>query len=186
MHVHTNDCGHANFELPSSHSVPLMPSGPTIRQIFQAAGLTPHGPVRWLDGVDERRPGVYAVAIVPDPDDHCPPVGIAYLPDEIRVRWTKHPLIYIGRTKLPLSRRINEFYRHVHGARSPHRGGQDVKLLKCSLWVYWCPTNSWAEGEDKMIEYFRNQVGPMPFANRVRSARVNNNSRFNSGRPQAQ
>ena len=150
-----------------------MRSDLTVRKVFQAVGLTPHGPVRWLDRVEESRPGVYHVALVPGPDDPCPPVDVAYLADEIRIRWNNHPLVHVGRTIRSLSRRISEFYRHVHGAPRPHLGGQDVKLLQCSLWIYWCPTKRWAEAEDEMIEYFRTKVCRIPFANRVRSARVN-------------
>jgi hypothetical protein len=36
--------------------------------------------------------------------------------------------------------------------------GQDVKLLTCPLWVFWCPTDNPAQAEDKMIEAFKNRV----------------------------
>jgi hypothetical protein len=91
------------------------------------------------------------------------------LPIEIAARWiSSQPVIYIGRTRRPLSRRINEFYRHIHGNRSPHRGGQDVKLLECPRWVYWSPVDAADIAEHKMIETFIEKVGSFPFANRMR------------------
>lgn len=44
---------------------PSVPS--TVSSIFAAAGLKPHGVVRWGHAVLERRPGVYAVALSDDP-----------------------------------------------------------------------------------------------------------------------
>jgi hypothetical protein len=119
-----------------------------VRDVFQAAGLEPCGPASWGEPVPERGPGVYVVVA----DDQ---------------------IIYIGRSGRPLRRRLREFYRHRHGARSPHRGGQAVLLLKCPLVVYWAATADYAAAENCMIEFFKSQVGELPYANRVRSARIN-------------
>lgn len=150
-----------------------MYTGITVTEIFGAAGLWTCGPVDWKEPIRESGPGVYVVAICPCADDVCPSVDVSYLQTDTAARWVPfQAIIYIGRTKRPLSGRIGQFYRHVHGDRSPHRGGQDVILLQCPRWVYWSPTEEWANAEKKMIEYFKTKVGQFPFANRIRSARV--------------
>jgi len=121
----------------------------TVRDVFQAAQLEPCGPVCWGEPVPARSTGVYVV--------------VAIEPFE---------LVYIGRSRRPLRRRLREFYRHRYAASSPHRGGQAVLLLKCPLVVYWAATTDYAAAENSMIEYFRSQVGKFPDANRVRSARI--------------
>ena len=145
----------------------------TVRALFNAADLKPCGPVAWGQAIVEKKPGVYVIAVVAEADKSCEHIDVSYLPNVVAKRWiSSQPVIYVGRTKRSLSRRINEFYRHVHGRKSPHRGGQDVKLLKCDLWVYWCPAECVAVVEQKMIEAFRVIAGSLPFANRVRAARV--------------
>ena len=147
----------------------------TVTELFKAAGLQPHGPVRWGEIVREQKPGVYVVAVVGGSENDCGLIGAPYLNGPAAKRWiASQPVIYIGRTRRALTRRIGEFYRHVYGKKSPHRGGQDVKLLKCSRWIYWSPTAHPAIAEHKMIERFRSEVGRFPFANRVRSARARN------------
>jgi hypothetical protein len=150
----------------------------TVRTLFNAAGLEPYGPVAWGKAVEEKRPGVYVIAIVAEADGSCDCIDVSYLPGVVAKRWIpSQPVIYIGRTKRALSRRIKEFYHHVHGHKSPHRGGQDVKLLKCERWVYWCRVECVAVAEQKMIEAFKATAESFPFANRVRAARVNNNQK---------
>jgi hypothetical protein len=122
----------------------------TVAEIFKAAALTPHGPVQWQNRVFENRSGVYAVVIVSGADDNCDLINVDYLPDVARVRWVPgQPVVYIGRTRRPLSRRITEFYRHIHGNPRPHRGGQDVLLLNCPRWLYWSPTENPVLAEHK-------------------------------------
>jgi hypothetical protein len=148
----------------------------TITELFNAAGLYPCGPVQWnvVDALTETSAGVYVVGLVSQPDQACNAWETPHFDDEIVTnRWNRgQPAIYIGRTSRSLRRRLTEFYRHQHGQARPHRGGQDVKLLTCALWVYWAATSDPAIAEDKMIEHFRSKVGRLPFANRVRSARV--------------
>jgi len=83
-----------------------------------------------------------------------------------------HEIVYIGRTRRSLRKRLREFCRHRYGDKSPHRGGQEVLLHKCPLLVYWAPTADYAAAENSMIEYFKARTGGLPYANRVRSARV--------------
>jgi hypothetical protein len=146
--------------------------GITVTDLFAAAGLMPCGPVPWGTVVPERQPGVYVVAAVAGRNDDCDGIDVPYLKAEVAARWNpSQPVIYIGRTRRSLLRRIREFNKHVHGEQRPHRGGQDAKLLTCPLWVFWSPTDEAAAAEDKMIERFKKEVGRLPFANRVRSAR---------------
>jgi len=108
----------------------------------------------------------YVVAVVGDPKSNCD-VKANYLKKAERQRWVpSEPVIYIGQTTRPLSRRIREFYRHQYGKRSPHSGGQAVKLLKCQMWVYWSPANDPLDAELLMLCAFRKKVGRLPFANR--------------------
>ena len=155
-----------------------MPLALTVTELFKAAKLRVCGPVPWGKKVPENKPGVYVIAVVSRPRSHCGSRKISYLPADIVVRWIpRQPVIYIGRTRRSLSRRVSRFYRHVYGKRSPLRRGQAVKLLKCGLWVYWSPSDNPFVAEDKMIERFREKVGSLPFANRMRSARVRVRSR---------
>jgi hypothetical protein len=150
----------------------------TVHEVFRAAGLKASGPVRWGEIVPEKQAGVYIVAAVEDPDEGCGAIDVSYLKDQIAERWIpSEPVIYIGRSRRPLSLRIREFNKHIHGAKSPHQGGQDAKLLRCPLWVFWSPTQHAAIAEDKMIERFKSEVGRLPFANRVRSAQAKKTSR---------
>lgn len=144
-------------------------SAPTVMQVFGEAGLRPLGPVLWGERIAESAPGIYVVALVSDPNGRCDPVDVAYLSESELARWLhRQPVIYIGRTRRALARRLQEFYRHKHGKPSPHRGGQAVKLLTCQLWVFWSPTNDPVQAERDMIAEFRNQTGRLPFANRRR------------------
>jgi hypothetical protein len=81
-------------------------------------------------------------------------------------------VVYVGRTRRALRKRLREFYRHRYGDKRPHRGGQAILLLTRPLLVYWAATNDWEAAEDTMIEHFRSAAGRLPFGNRVRSARL--------------
>lgn len=146
-----------------------LPASPaiTVKELFGVAGLPAFGPVLWGNSVPEKRPGVYVVAAVANPDERVSPVVPRDLPPMVASRWLpRQPVLYIGQTSRSLKARINEFYRHIHGARSPHKGGQDVKLLRnCRLSVYWSPTEHAAEAEKKMIEEFVVTTSRLPFGN---------------------
>jgi len=147
----------------------------TVGELFRAAGLTTHGPVSWNEDATEKRAGIYVIALASRPDETCDKISMPRFEDAgVLRRWNLgQTVVYIGRTKRSLRKRIHEFYKHRHGDPRPHKGGQDVKLLSLPLWVYWCPTDDCARAEEKMIDFFRGEVGRLPFANRVRSARVN-------------
>lgn len=141
----------------------------TILQLFGAAGLAPRGPVAWSTLPAETASGVYVISLLVDAEGHGNLPHAEYLSETERQRWLAgQPIVYIGRTRRPLDRRIREFYRHQHGKTAPHRGGQAVKLLTCDLWVFWCPTDEPTRAEHEMIEAFRSHTGRLPFANRRR------------------
>ena len=143
----------------------------TVAEIFKSVNLAPCGPVPWQTKISERNAGVYVVALVNDPilagqwhADYLPPPELErWLPNE--------PIVYIGMTRCRkgLAKRILDFYRHKYGNRSPHRGGQAVKLLNCALWVYWSPLLDALGCERRMLAAFEERAGRQPFANRLRS-----------------
>jgi hypothetical protein len=143
----------------------------TPRELFEAVGLVPCGPALWREKVSEKRPGVYVVARVSWADKVGAPIKAEdvlgeehaahrklWLPDQV--------VVYVGKTKRPLRRRVGEFYRQKWGRSAPHRGGQNVLLLACPLWVYWATTADPEAAETDMIRYFKERVGVWPFGNR--------------------
>ncbi len=93
-------------------------------------------------------PGVYVVAINSDPEWQSGLPVPEELPPKFRGRWlADQPILYIGKAGGPgfksvLGKRLGQFYRHCHGRRSPHSGGQYVKLLTLPLWVFWAATEN--------------------------------------------
>ncbi len=98
-----------------------------------------------------------------------------WLPDE--------SILYIGKAT-SLAHRLNQFFRHKLGNRSPHAGGHWIKTLACldTLHVHYCTCGSVAEAEaaeTRALDAFAGQVSstsraalvgvkvPIPFANRV-------------------
>jgi hypothetical protein len=75
-------------------------------------------------------------------------------------------VVYVGRTKRALARRLREFYRHVYGDKRPHRGGQEVLTLTGERWVYWCATDNPREVERILLDTYKAQTGSLPSANR--------------------
>ena len=125
--------------------------------------------MQWGKTVPESRPGVYVIAVVGQAGAGCE-IAADYLPPAIRKRWlSNQPIVYIGCTTRPLAVRISEFYGHVYGMPSPHRGGQDVLLLTCDRWVYWATAEDPAGAEEAMIGAFLTEARHLPFANKKRS-----------------
>lgn len=143
-----------------------MAVGLTVREVFGRAGLAPSGSVRWGEPVPETAAGVYAIAIVADPDTRAVP-GRITVPAALLDKWLwGQPVIFIGRTTKPLGERLAQFYRHRHGDKAPHRSGQDVVLLDCDRFVFWAATPDPAAAERTMLDAFASRVGHLPFANR--------------------
>lgn len=139
-----------------------------VDQLFRGASIAFCGPVPWGTAIPERGPGVYVVALAdgttcgPRPGD---------LGEEELARWVAgEQVVYIGRSK-HLRRRLGEFYRHKHGDRRPHRGGQGIKLLALPLQVYWAAAKDYPGAEQRLLDIFRAHAGCYPFGNRIRAAR---------------
>jgi len=127
---------------PDRHEIPKQ-GAMTPNELFDAVGLSACGPVRWGEPCGEHEPGVYVIAI-------------------------GREIVYIGRTKRSLARRIREFYNHRHGDPGPHRGGQAVLLMPGDRTVYWSPTNDSRDTEKRLIQTFVDHYGRLPTANRRR------------------
>jgi hypothetical protein len=139
----------------------------TVQDLFAAAGLVPYGPVEWGIAVEERRPGIYVVALTANPEDPAPDIELGCVPEAERPRWlAQQPVLYIGRATRSLRGRLAQFYRHEYGKSGPHRGGQAVIPLECERWVFWAATDSPITAERQMIETFRAKVGKLPYGNR--------------------
>jgi hypothetical protein len=147
----------------------------TVAELFAEVGLSPQGPKAWKDPIVEPTCGVYVVALVHDKDSRCSNEAFFLNSDESE-RWIRNePIVYIGQTtKQTISKRIAQFYQHKYGNRSPHRGGQAVKLLlsppppavPLDLWVYWAPTADPMLCEKQMLSLFQTRIGKLPYANR--------------------
>lgn len=141
-----------------------------VETAFGWAGLKPLGPVAWGVRVEEGTPGVYVVALSEGAElgNHAPELR-GLQPEEL-VKWVPgERIVYIGRTKRALRRRLGEFYRHIHGRSAPHRGGQAVLLLhmlRIPLCVYWASTDRSPCAEHRMIQQFIDLTGYLPYANR--------------------
>jgi hypothetical protein len=151
----------------------------TVTEVFRTANLSlQDDPVPWGTRVSDlpRSKGVYVVARVGDPNlgcKACAPPFVDPLPENLvldleyeRQRWLPNePVLCIGGTTRTICKRIGDFYDHEVGNKSPHAGGQVVKLLKCDQWVYWSPTTDPMESEKAMISAFKKQMHHLPFAN---------------------
>lgn len=99
-----------------------------------------------------------------------------WLPDE--------SILYIGKAPTRkngsgISKRVTEYFDTVIGDGRPHSGGQWIKALSnlSSLFVYYAPCDKPTEMEERMLEFFMNNVSPktlgqlkdkdlpLPFAN---------------------
>lgn len=128
------------------HSVQVI----TPDRLFRSAKIAAFGKVEWKEEVPEHGPGVYVITSTE------PPVA-------------GQTVVYIGRSK-HLSKRLHQFYKHKHGQRAPHRGGQDILTLGGRLTVYWAATDDYAAAERTMLNEFSSVVGKWPFGNRMKSA----------------
>lgn len=124
----------------------------TPEWLFERIGVTAGGSIEWGRPVPERGCGVYIITVA----------------DVIK---GQH-VVYIGRTSRPLRVRLGDFYRQRYGDSSPHSGGQVILKLTSPRTVHWAAVVDYATAEDVMLEAFRNAVGRLPYANKVRSARM--------------
>jgi hypothetical protein len=159
-----------------------MPS--TVASVMAAAGLGVEESVSWGSRVSSTRPGIYVVALTPDPraapaERTPPPIS-----QEAVARWlnvrpelrmdgarpTVHDLahrladfwlgdesvLYIGLTTRPLRKRVNEYYKTPLGAEKPHAGGHFLKTLSNlhELWVHVAPCTEVRTAEDTALTAF--------------------------------
>ena len=137
----------------------------SVPELFRRASIEMRGPVAWESPVADTSSGVYVIALA-EPGANF----TANLSEDPLERWNAdEEIIYIGRATR-LRKRIAQFYRHEYGQSSPHRGGQDIKLLTGLTQVYWGLASEFAAAEKSMIDAFREEVGALPFGNRIRSA----------------
>jgi len=146
----------------------------TVMEVFNEATLAPKGPVQWGTAIPDKKPGVYVVALTEDANASTCEIDADYLEASEQQRWiANQPIVYIGQTTgQTLVKRVAQFYRHKHGAKSPHRGGQAVKLLRCDLWVYWSPCANPRGCERIMLDAFIKRTGKLPFANRMMGHKI--------------
>jgi hypothetical protein len=139
----------------------------TISELCQVAGIIPAPPVRWGASVTERRSGVYFIARAHDSCVLSDAISAPTTDMRCIATWLPHePVLYIGKAT-SLRKRLDQFYRHKYGARSPHRGGQRLKLLTIldDLWVHWAVCESPRDVEARLLRHFKAKVGRLPFAN---------------------
>lgn len=139
-----------------------------VRSLFDIANVALSGQVPWKAGIPYRGAGVYVVSVM---EGHAPAFDL--LTDVERTHWIAgQDIVYIGRSK-QLRRRLKEFYRHIYGRPSPHKGGQSLLQLGCPMLVSWGAADDYAAAEYRMIEAFKHLVGgKKPFANKMRAARM--------------
>ena len=164
----------------------------TVRALFASVGLSAHGPVKFGEPADSQNSGVYVVSDVshagetmdrepridlgrlaewrkraslmtikatgerPTVGDLAHVVQSWWLPDE--------PVLYIGRTEQPLSKRTHDFSKTPIGARRPHRGGFWLHALSQPLHVFWSETNSPTAIEERLLAAFANSASPSSIA----------------------
>ncbi|CAA2140603.1 GIY-YIG nuclease family protein [Hyphomicrobium sp. ghe19] len=137
----------------------------SVPELFRRASIEMRGPVPWGSPVNDTSSGVYVIALAETAANFTQNLS----EDQLK-RWNAdQEIIYIGRATR-LRKRIAQFYRHEYGRSSPHRGGQDIKLLTGLTQLYWGDATDFANAEKTMIDAFRNEVGALPFGNRMRSA----------------
>jgi hypothetical protein len=132
---------------------------------MRAASLSIVGSALWNDPTTaEKLSGVYVVTAAEPSLDGLSP--------KLRNRWNEgQEIVYVGRSK-NVRRRIREFFKHKHGERRPHAGGQDILLLRGTLTIHWTYHQSCWVKEHELLTAFVEKVGRPPFANRARSARM--------------
>ncbi|HYC06472.1 MAG TPA: hypothetical protein VEG29_00975 [Candidatus Binatia bacterium] len=145
--------------------------------LIRAVGLMADGPVTWGRPVPSRKPGVYVVEwpeSLADAPVELTNVGrwLERLPGfrldghrptsrEIAARlhefWLPgQTVLYIGRTRRPLAKRIGEYYETPLGANGPHAGGAWLKTLRGleRSRVWWAETEAQEEYEDALFTAF--------------------------------
>ena len=166
----------------------------TIAELLKQVNITKlNEPIKWGDYCPSEKQGIYIVSFCAAPNIEMTPTEpqfddvaiqkwINLLPlfslnnkrpnvnevkQELKRFWLpKENILYIGNTTRPLHKRIEEYYITELGEKGPHSGGQWLKTLKNinELYVHFFP-NSSPETKPRLLDYFKTEVGELPFAN---------------------
>ncbi len=131
----------------------------TISELFSAVSIRHGGAAPWGAPVPSKNPGIYVVALSPDPSRSEPVLKVALFDSdaikgwlsratELRIDNDPNPtpnvlmhrlrrywladenILYIGQSNRPgLNRRTGQLYIHKLGDRKPHRGGHWIRTL---------------------------------------------------------
>lgn len=166
----------------------------TVKELFQQVGITRCDTVKWDETCPETRAGLYIVSLCADPaastglkqpvfDNEAIQAWIDRLPafrldgarptlETLKKRLSDFWLptenvLYIGQTGSALGKRIRAYYRTPLGDRKPHSGGQWLKTLKNlpELYVHYAVSGNPTADEAKLLAYFKEKAGKLPFAN---------------------
>lgn len=166
----------------------------TVKDLFKQVGITECDTVKWGETCPSSAKGLYIVSLCADPAtksglktpvfneaqiqqwiDRLPDFRIdgqrptvASLKKRLLEFW--HPtetILYIGQTGSTLKKRIGAYYRTPLGDRKPHSGGHWLKTLQNlpDLYVHYAASDNPVGDEAKMLAYFKQQAGEIPFAN---------------------
>lgn len=166
----------------------------TIKELFLHIGITNFRQARWGQEIECSQPGVYIISSSRAPEDSIQDSqpnfndvailkwinrlpeftldgmrpNVEALKKRLEEFWCPNEtILYIGQTNRSISKRVDEYYKTVLGARTPHSGGQWLKTLRNidSFYVYYAPTINPKTQESNLLDYFYNSVGKLPFAN---------------------
>jgi len=180
----------------------------TVKELFKAVGLNIDGQVKWGARIPCSSSGVYVASLSDNPDEatlaclKSAPIDVLEIknwmeavpkllldgnkPHEENIRerlsrfWLPDEnIVYIGKARQPLNKRVNAYYNTSLGKSGPHRGGFWIKTLSnlSELTIFWSPTTEPEIKEGQMLEFFIRNVSvesmgrlfdpshPFPFAN---------------------
>jgi len=89
--------------------------------------------------------------------------------EELQLRWVPGmEVLYIGKTKRPLKKRIGELIRHSQGWSKIHQGGEVLWQLRGYevFEIGYLPRDEPKEEESRLIHQFKSKTFKLPFANR--------------------
>ena len=157
----------------------------SVAELFDDAGVTYSGVVRWGQAPNEGGPGVYVISTTERADQQGG-LDVARLDREaiadlLRVRpeatvdgvaatlanlstrfqemWVRdEPVVYIGLASKSVRTRVKQFYTTRIGARAPHSGGWPLKMLESELWVHYGPAADPDAAEAAMLRHFEANV----------------------------
>lgn len=157
----------------------------SVAELFDHAGVTYSGVVRWGQAPNEGGPGVYVISTTERADEQggldLARLDREAIADLLRVRpeatvdrvaathanlstrlqemWVRgEPVVYIGLAGTSVRTRVKQFYDTKIGARAPHAGGWPLKMLESELWVHYGPAADPDAAEAAMLRRFEANV----------------------------